>query len=67
MTAVQFEAEKNYLAARQIAETFLKQELLKLDEFSRIDALLIERFHPPLGKLFSEKTPVSACNSSEKE
>ena len=67
MTVTQFEAEKNYLAARQIAETFLKQALLKPDEFSRIDALLIERFQPPLGKLYSGNTPVSACNSDEKE
>ena len=67
MTTVQFEAEKNYLAARQIAETFLKQALLKPDEFSRIDALLIDRFQPPLGKLFSGNTPDSACYSGEKE
>lgn len=67
MTPVQFEAEKNYLAARLIAEQFLKQALLKPDEFAKIDTLLIARFQPQLGKLFSGITAKTTCNSAEKE
>jgi hypothetical protein len=33
MTPEQFEADKNYLAAREIAEGFLKKGLLTPDEF----------------------------------
>ena len=67
MTPAQFEAEKNYLAARLIAEQFLKQSLLKPDEFTKIDALLISRFQPQLGKLFSGITAKTTCNSVVKE
>lgn len=67
MTPIQFIAEMNYLAARQIAEHFLKQVLLKPEEFARIDALLVTRFQPPLGKLFSDIAPNTACNLAGKE
>ncbi len=67
MTPTHFKAEMNYLAARQIAEQFLKQALLKPEEFERINALLITRFQPPLGKLFSDIAPDTTCNLTGKE
>lgn len=54
MTQEQFDAEKNYQAARQIAESFHKQGLLTDEEFGQIDTKLLQKFKPSLGTLFSE-------------
>ena len=54
MAPEQFEAEKNYLAAREIAEDFLKKGLLTNDEFTKIDAFLTEKFSPQIGKLIAD-------------
>ena len=54
MTPEQFEADKNYLAAREIAEGFLKKGLLTPDEFDKIDAFLAEKFSPQTGKLIAD-------------
>ena len=53
MAPEQFEAEKNYLAAREIAEGFLKKGLLTEEEFTKIDAFLTEKFSPQMGKLIA--------------
>ena len=53
MTPKQFESEMNYLAARHIAECFLKQGLLTKPEFRRIDDFLIGTFTPLIGKLLT--------------
>lgn len=63
MTEAQFEAEKNYQAAREIAETFRRQRLLTAEEFVEIDTILLQKYHPSLGTLFSEST----CNSGSFE
>lgn len=60
MTAEQFEAEKNYQAARQIIEGFRQQGLLTEEEFVQIDTILLQKFRPPLGSLCSEITCYSA-------
>ena len=54
MSQEQFEAEKNYLAAREIAEGFLKKGLLTDDEFNKINAFLVEKFSPQMGKLIAD-------------
>ena len=54
MTQEQFEADKNYLAAREIADGFLKKGLLTADEFDKIDAFLVEQFSPQTGKLIAD-------------
>ena len=54
MTPEQFEADKNYLAAREIAEGFLKKGLLTPDEFDKIDAFLVTIFSPQTGKLIAD-------------
>lgn len=56
MTKEQFEAEKNYQAARQIAESFLNQGLLTPEEYAEIDTILLQKYQPSLGTLFSEST-----------
>lgn len=63
MTDVQFEAEKSYQAAREIAEGFRRRGLLTEKEFVEIDTILLQKFRPPLGTLFSE----SACYSGALE
>ena len=67
MAPSMYNAEIDYLAAREIAENFLKQSLLTEEEFSRIDTYLLERFQPPVSKLFSENKAKSACNFGETE
>ena len=54
MTPEQFEADINYLAAREIAEGFLKKGLLTDDEFTKIDAFLVEKISPQTGKLIAD-------------
>jgi hypothetical protein len=56
MNLEQFEAEKNYQAARQIIEGFRQQSLLTEEEFVQIDTILLREFRPPLGSLCAEIT-----------
>jgi hypothetical protein len=56
MNPEQFEAEKNYQAARQIIEGFRQQSLLTEVEFVQIDTILLREFRPPLGSLCAEIT-----------
>ena len=56
MKPEQFEAEKNYQAARQIIEGFRQQSLLTEEEFVQIDTILLQKFRPPLGTLYAEIT-----------
>lgn len=55
MTLEQFEAEKNYQAARQIAEFFRKQGLLTDEEFGQIDTILLEKKGSRLWAYYSQK------------
>ena len=63
VTSEQFNAEKDYQAARQIAESFRKQGLLTDEEFAEIDTILLQKFRPSLGTLFAE----NACYSKPSE
>ena len=63
VTNEQFNAEKDYQAARQIAESFRKQGLLTEEEFAEIDTILLQKFRPYLGTLFAE----NACYSKPSE
>lgn len=66
MMPERFEAEKNYLAAREIAEGFLNKGLLTVDEFNKIDAFLTEKFSPQIGKLIAETGDNSLAMCLEK-
>ena len=43
----------NYLAARHLAECFLKQGVLTKTEFRKIDDFLVRTFSPLIGKLLT--------------
>ena len=60
MKPEQFEAEKNYQAARQIIDSFRQQGLLTDKEHAQIDTILLQKYRPPLGSLCSELT----CNQA---
>ena len=51
MSPKQFESELNYLAARELAESLMKQGFITQTEFKKIDDLLIAAFAPLIGKL----------------
>lgn len=53
MTLKQFDSEMNYLAARHLAECFLKQGFLTKTEFRKIDDFLVGAFTPLIGKLLT--------------
>ena len=51
MSPKQFESELNYLAARELAESLMKQGFITKTEFRKIDVLLIAAFALLIGKL----------------
>ena len=53
MSPKQFESELNYLAARELAESLMKQGFITRTEFKKIDDLLIAAFAPLIGKLIT--------------
>ena len=53
MSPKQFESELNYLAARELAESLMKQGFITKTEFRKIDDLLIAAFAPLIGKLIT--------------
>ena len=63
MTPEQFEAEKNYQAAIEIADGFRKRGLLTEEEYHQIDTLLLQKYRPTLGSLCPELT----CNPAPVE
>ena len=53
MSPKQFESELNYLTARQLVESLMKQGFITKTEFRKIDDLLIAAFAPLIGKLIT--------------
>ena len=53
MSPKQFESELNYLAARELAESLMKQGFITKTEFRKVDDLLIAAFAPLIGKLIT--------------
>ena len=53
MSPKQVESELNYLAARELAESLMKQGFITKTEFKKIDDLLIAAFAPLIGKLIT--------------
>ena len=50
----QFQSEKDYLAARDIAVHLLKAGSLTGEEFVQIDTILRQKFSPRLGALLAD-------------
>ena len=63
MSEKQFEAELNYQAAIEIADSFLKRGLLTEEEYHQIDTILLQKYRPFLGSLSPELT----CNPAPVE
>ena len=53
MTDEQFKAEKLYQTSLSIAHSMLKKDLITPEEFDAIGKLLLEKYRPILGTLFS--------------
>lgn len=54
MTDEQFSAEKTYQVSRALAKSMFKKGILTADEFAEIDTILLRKYHPLLGILFSQ-------------
>ena len=63
MNEKQFEAEMNYQAAIEIADSFRKRGLLTEEEYHQIDTILLQKYRPTLGSLCPELT----CNPAPVE
>jgi hypothetical protein len=53
MTDDQFRAEKQYQSSLSIAKSMLEKSIITPEEFAIIDELLLEKYKPLLGTLFS--------------
>ena len=53
MTDEQFRAEKLYQVSLSLAQSMLEKGLVTPDEFAVIDKLLLDKYRPLLGTLFS--------------
>jgi len=53
MTDEQFRAEKLYQVSLSLAQSMLEKGHITADEFAAIDRILLEKYHPLLGTLFS--------------
>ena len=53
MTEEQFRAEKLYQVSLSLAQSMLEKGHITADEFAAIDRILLEKYHPLLGTLFS--------------
>ncbi|AKA72358.1 SHOCT domain-containing protein [Clostridium scatologenes] len=51
MTHEQFEGEKNYRVSIAIAKIMLSKELINSKDYSKIDAMLINKYKPIIGGL----------------
>lgn len=54
MTKDQFTAEKQYQASLLLAKNLREKGLLTEEEYTVIDTILLEKYKPSLGTLFSE-------------
>ncbi len=53
MNEEQFNAEKQYQASLLLAKILCKKGVLTEDEYAVIDTILLEKYKPSLGTLFS--------------
>lgn len=59
MTQEQFEREKRYQIALSIAASLLKNKIIHVDEYRKIETRFREKFCPPLGDfLFEQAFPL---------
>lgn len=56
MNEEQFQAEKMYQISLSLAKSMLKKGLFTEEDLAVIDAILLDKYHPLLGTLFSKTT-----------
>ena len=56
MTPEQFEREKNYRVSLTIAKALLAQGLISALDYKKIDSILLDKCHPPLGSICPQLT-----------
>ncbi len=54
MTKVQLKNEKLYLTTMSFAKKLLEDNAITLDEYSNFNALMIKKYHPIIGTLFTD-------------
>jgi len=54
MSKEQYKSDMFYQIHLSIAKSMLEKGLITADEYAEIDAMLIEKYQPYLGKLLSE-------------
>lgn len=55
MTQEQFERESHYRIAMTVANTMLSEGLISEVEYRVIDTIFIEKYLPPIGRLYTTK------------
>ena len=56
MSKEQFRAERLYRMSLSVARTMLKKGIISEDEYSKIDAILLEKYRPVLSALLAGKS-----------
>lgn len=56
MTSEDFRNDMLYHMARSMAKTMLERGLLSQEEYAEMDTILLKKYRPYLGSLFSENT-----------
>lgn len=54
MSEQEFECEMRYQVAIQMAKSLLKSGAVSEEEYRQIDTILLEKYHPIFGTLFSD-------------
>ena len=54
MSKEQFEAERRYQASLIVAKSLLKSGAITREEFAEIDTILLRKYRPIFGTLFSD-------------
>lgn len=55
MSKEQFKAEKLYQMSLFVAKTMLEKGIISENEYSKINTILLEKYHPILGTLLAGK------------
>lgn len=55
MSKEQFRAERLYQMSLSVAKSMLEKGIITADEYSEIDTILREKYHPILGTLLAGK------------
>ena len=60
MTKEQFQREKMYQATMGMVRRMLSEGLISQVEYTRVEQIFLEKYHPVLGAVFSDQTLTSS-------